>query len=156
MLCKDAPAQRLYFVWFRGTLPLPHVMSLPLRGVVLVVDDDPSIHRLLGRLLTAHGFTPLHAETLSQAIEMAERGGIDALILDLGLRGSQSGLDILRWLRARPRYADTPVLILTGSPSLSEDQEAAIEHHGARVFFKPQKMSLLIDYLKEALGHPPS
>ncbi len=126
-------------------------MSSPSNGVVLVVDDDPSIHRLLGRLLTLHGFTDLHAETLSQTIEIAEGGHVDALILDLGLRGAQSGLDILRWLRARPRYAETPVLILTGSTTLSEDQEAAIEHHGARVFFKPQKMNLLIEHLKQAL-----
>ena len=130
-------------------------MPPDMSGVVLVVDDDPSIHRLLGRILRLHGFRPMHAESLSEAIGIAERHTVRGVILDLALRGEQSGLDVLRWFRSRGRQASVPVLVLTGAPELTEDQAAAIEHHHAEVFFKPQRLHLLIDRLKAVLADRP-
>jgi len=91
------------------------------------------------------------AETLSQAISIADRHRIGAVILDLGLSGAQSGLDVLRWFRSRGDHLELPILILTGERILSEDQEAAIAHHRAELFFKPQNLRALIDRLEELL-----
>jgi DNA-binding response OmpR family regulator len=117
-------------------------------AIVLVVDDDPAIHRLLGRMLRLHGFRAEHAGTLSQAISVAEGHAITAVIVDLRLREGQSGLDVVRWFRARPPYAAIPILVLTGALELTEDERSAIEHHRAEVFFKPQRLHLLLDRLK--------
>ena len=124
--------------------------------LVLVVDDDPAIHRLIGRLLRLHGFRPLLASTPQEAIELADRYAVDAFILDLGLRGAHTGLDVLRSFRTRPRYHDVPVLILTGRPTLSAADEATLRQYRADVFFKPQKLHVLIDHLKHVLRdrHP--
>ena len=121
-------------------------------GVVLIVDDDAAVRELLGRMLNSRGLASLPAETLSQAISIAERDPIAAVILDLGLSGAQSGLDVLRWFRSRGDHLQLPILILTGERMLSEEQEAAIAHHRAELFFKPQNLQALISRLQTLLA----
>ena len=121
-------------------------------GVVLIVDDDAAVRELLGRMLNSRGLASLPAETLSQAITLAEREPIAAVILDLGLSGAQSGLDVLRWFRSRGDHLQLPILILTGERMLSEEQEAAIAHHRAELFFKPQNLQALISRLQTLLA----
>jgi DNA-binding response OmpR family regulator len=121
------------------------------KAVVLIVDDDASVRDLLGRLLAMRGFVAAQAETLSQAIGIAERETLRAVILDLGLSGAQSGLDVLRWLRSQGDHIRVPILILTGEHVLNEEQEAAIAHHRAELFFKPQNVQALLARLEELL-----
>jgi len=119
---------------------------------VLVLDDDPSVHRFLERLLRLHGFKPRLASTVPETVAVAESTQIAAFILDVQLRGSESGLDVLAWLRAHPRYASVPVLMLTGLSRLSEDEEAIIQKDHAYLFYKPEKLHLLIDQLKRLVS----
>jgi DNA-binding response OmpR family regulator len=114
---------------------------------VLVLDDDPSVHRFLERLLRLHGFKPRLAGTVAEATALAESTQLAAFILDVQLRGGESGLDILTWLRTQPRYQSVPVLMLTGL-ILSDDEHATVRRHTAHVFYKPEKLHLLIDQLK--------
>ena len=88
--------------------------------VVLVVDDDDAIQRSLGGLLRRHGFAPVRAMTIAAAVTAAEEQPLDAVILDLSLKGRESGLDFLAWLRQRPQYRGVPILILTGQTELGE------------------------------------
>ena len=77
---------------------------------VLVLDDDPSVHRFLERLLRLHGFKPRLASTVAEARSVAESIQLAAFILDVQLRGGESGLDVLRWVRTQPRWDQTKVL----------------------------------------------
>ena len=116
--------------------------------VVLIVDDEPSIHQMLDRLLPRNGFVTVHAATLHESLQLAAQHPVDAVILDLKLSRGTSGLSFLEWLRAQPQFVHTPVLILTGHVALSEDEEDVIRRHGAYVFFKPQRGDALVDYLR--------
>jgi DNA-binding response OmpR family regulator len=118
---------------------------------VLVVDDETAIQGLTARLLRVHGFGSHHASSVEEAISTATRHRVDAVILDLGLRQKQSGLDVLRWLRAHPDYADTPVVILTGRTAIPVEQQQVISGHRAHVLHKPLRHRELIDHLKRAL-----
>jgi DNA-binding response OmpR family regulator len=116
-----------------------------------VVDDDPAVQRLLERMLRRHGFTPLHAASMAEAINATESTAIDAVILDLGLKGAGSGEDVLRWLRHQTAYAHTPVLILTGRALSTEDVDG-LHYYGAEVLMKPQPTQRIIEFLKAALS----
>jgi CheY-like chemotaxis protein len=118
---------------------------------VLVVDDEAAIQGLTARLLRVHGFGSRHASSVEEAITTATHHRVDAVILDLGLRQKQSGLDVLRWLRSNPLYTDTPVLILTGRTAIPVEQQAVISDHRALVLHKPLRHRELIDHLKRAL-----
>jgi two-component system KDP operon response regulator KdpE len=76
---------------------------------VLVIDDEPQIHRLFASALTAAGYEPLRAETGRQAlVEIACRSP-DVVVLDLGLP-DMDGREVLR--QAQEFYAG-PILILS-------------------------------------------
>jgi two-component system KDP operon response regulator KdpE len=121
--------------------------SVPVHPV-LVVDDEPAIQRALDRMLRLHGFSAVVATTIRDAVSRAETSPLTAVILDLGLKGTESGLDFLAWLRQHPAHGQTPVLILTGQARIAEDEEVLIRRHRAYVFYKPTPFAELAEYLK--------
>jgi len=105
------------------------------RGEVrlLVVDDDPLGASLaqawFGRRTAAH-YTVEAATTLRSALQRLGQGGVDVVLLDLGLPDSQ-GLDTLRSLLAAA--PTVPVLVLSGWQSGVTASEAL--QLGARGYF---------------------
>ena len=132
---------------------MPSSAQQPL--LVLVVDDDEAIQRALSGLLRRQGFAAVTANTVAQAVTAAEQQPVDAVILDLGLRGSESGLDFLAWLRGCPQYERIPILILTGAIELQKADEALIRRHRAHMFHKPQPIGTLVEHLRAAYGRKP-
>ena len=122
---------------------------------VLVVDDETSIQRALNRMLAHHGFAAVAAASMRDAKRIVEESSLKAVILDLGLKDKECGLDFLAWLRQRPQHADTPVLILTGQASIHEDDRVLIRRHKAHVFYKPTPFTELAVYLKKLTDAAP-
>jgi DNA-binding response OmpR family regulator len=124
---------------------------------VLVVEDDPMIQSTLCATLTLLDFEAHHAQSVDDALRILGREHIDGVILDVRLpdpKGFQrSGMSLLAFLRETPGSADMPVLIFTGLPLLPKD-EALARKHGADVFYKPQRYSVLISHLKRLLDRP--
>jgi DNA-binding response OmpR family regulator len=79
------------------------------KPLILVVDDDPKILRLLRVELTAQGFQVLVAERGREALEVVERQRPDLVILDIIMPG-MDGLEVLRRLR---ESSGVPVILLT-------------------------------------------
>ncbi len=81
---------------------------------ILVIDDEPQIHRFLGPALEAAGYLPMRADTGEAGLAMLATRPPDALVLDLGLP-DLDGKVVLE--RAR-RFYDGPILVLS-----ARDQE---------------------------------
>jgi two-component sensor histidine kinase len=79
---------------------------------VLYIDDDPGLGRLMQRVLMAKGLQIEHVTTGEDGVRRLQAGGIDAVALDHDL-GRESGLDVLRQIRAQPDAP--PVIYVTGS-----------------------------------------
>ncbi len=79
------------------------------KPLILVVDDDPKILRLLRVELTAQGFQVLVAERGREALELVERQRPDLVVLDIIMPG-MDGLEVLRRLR---ESSGVPVILLT-------------------------------------------
>ncbi len=77
---------------------------------VLIVDDDPTIEKILRPYLAGERFTALTAGNADEAAAVIERERPDVILLDLTMPG-KSGLDLLHSLRGR---TDTFVIVLTG------------------------------------------
>jgi CheY-like chemotaxis protein len=82
---------------------------------VLVADDEPDIRNILRRLLLNDGFCVSEAGDGHEALAAAEHCDISVIILDI-LMPEMSGAEAARRLRADPRYAATPIILITGSP----------------------------------------
>ncbi len=78
-------------------------------GIVLVVDDEPQIHRFLAPALSAAGYTPLRAESGEIALKLAAERPPDAILLDLGLP-DLDGQEVLARLRG---FTQAPVIIVS-------------------------------------------
>ncbi|MBC13981.1 MAG: DNA-binding response regulator [Rhodothermaceae bacterium] len=91
-------------------MTLPVSVSSPTR--ILVVDDHPIVRQGLDRLVAAEPDLQVVAEaaTADGALEAIDEGGVDFVILDIGLKQG-SGLDVIGQIRAR--RADLPILVLS-------------------------------------------
>ena len=78
------------------------------RPRILVIDDEPQIHRFLGPALDAAGYEPIRADDATAGLREIARKPPDAVVLDLGLP-DMDGKEALA--RARAFY-DGPVIIL--------------------------------------------
>ena len=85
-------------------------MADPIRPVILVADDDPSVIKLLRLQLAEEGFRAVTASTGEEAIQKAIDERPDLVVLDLMLPDI-SGYEVLNRLRER---ASVPVILLTG------------------------------------------
>ncbi len=83
---------------------------------ILLVEDDPRLTRLLGRLLGQDRNTVETAGTAAGGIEIATNVPLDAIILDVGLPDG-SGFDVARTLRAKGLAV--PILMLTARDAVS-------------------------------------
>ena len=69
------------------------------RPVVLVVEDDGAVRRVVQLALDRSGFDVVEVDTGTRALASLEHGGIDAVVLDLGLPDARAR-DVLAWLHA--------------------------------------------------------
>ncbi len=114
-------------------------------GVILVIEDDLHVLRLIARVLRFGGFIAIEAPTTETAWSLLDEGLTpDAVLLDLRMPGV-GGLGFLLRLRASPKYASVPVTILTGDVFIDSTTEAAARAMGATLTFKPlEKQDILL------------
>lgn len=94
-------------------------------GNILIVEDDPSIRKLVRVNLAKRGYTVSEAGDSHQAIDLFKKESVDLVLLDLMLPGL-SGVDVCKWIRER---SDVPIIVL--SARLEEDLKVAALDAGA-------------------------
>ncbi len=109
--------------------------TAPDAGVVLVVDDQEVIRKIISHVLSELDVRVEHASTGAEACERVFAGGIDLVILDVGLPDT-SGFDVCERIRRDPRSAMIPVIMATGLNSRS-DRLAALRAGASEFFSKP-------------------
>lgn len=125
-------------------------MSLP---TILVVDDSPSIRRMIGACLRAAGHEVTEAADGKEAREVALEGAFGMLVTDQVMPG-MDGLSLIRELRATSHYANVPILMLTTEADGQIREQARMA--GASGFLaKPFDPDQLIASV-EALLAPPT
>jgi DNA-binding response OmpR family regulator len=77
---------------------------------VLIVEDDPTVAEAATHGLARFGFTVTAVGTGTEALDSANYGAADIVILDLGLP-DLDGYEVCRRLRAA---SDVPIIVLTG------------------------------------------
>jgi len=115
---------------------------------VLLVDDEPAILRLLRTSLAAQGFRTLEAASGARALEQAAAGGVDVVLLDLGLPDID-GIEVLKRLRAA---SPVPVIVLTSRED-ERTKVAALDRGADDYVTKPFGMAELMARIRTALRH---
>jgi putative two-component system response regulator len=114
---------------------------------ILIVDDEDQIRTLLARLLGAHGYECVTAESAAAGRRLLEAAPFALVLSDVNMPG-ESGLDFTREVRAS--YRDTAVVMVTGMDD-RRYAEAAIELGAYGYVLKPFKPNELIINVGNAL-----
>ncbi len=118
------------------------------RPRILVIDDEPQIHRFLGPALEAAGYEPIRADTAAQGLATIAAKPPDAVILDLGLP-DMDGKDAL--IRARCFYTG-PILILSARDMETEKIDS-LDAGADDYVEKPFNVGEFLARLRVALRH---
>lgn len=103
-----------------------------LQGRILIVDDDPSMVRLLSKLLEREGYQHIKGVSDPTGVPSVYREfKPDVVLLDLFMPGV-SGHDLIRQLSQEEAQGYAPILVLTGCDEPDEKVEAL--KSGARDF----------------------
>ncbi len=113
---------------------------------ILVIDDEPQIHRFLGPALDAAGFAPIRAETAAEGLRLAAERTPALILLDLGLPDMDGTLAIPR-LRG---FTAAPIVILSARDREVE-KVAALDAGADDYVEKPFALGELLARLRAVL-----
>ena len=114
---------------------------------VLVVDDSPTIRKLLVRMLKDLGWRTAEAKDGIEALERIRVDRPDAVLADIEMP-HLDGYGLLTALRAKPETADLPVVMLTSRTADRHRQRAA--ELGANGYLtKPYRPADIVAALRE-------
>ena len=168
-------ARRLFELQGGALVPLPHAAggpgfvatlaqmpdeqaaasNRPLAGLrVLLVEDEPDAREALTSLLQLHGADVISAGSVDEALAEADRHGVDLLLSDIAMP-ERDGYELLRELRAHPRFAQLPAAALTAFAGAADRQralQAGFQIHLAKPV-EPDHLLSAVQSLASAAAH---
>ncbi len=117
-------------------------------ALILVVDDDEDVVKMIQINLTQGGHQVLWANNGYEALQRAYRQRPDLVLLDIAMP-EMDGIEVCRRLRASPATAPIPILFLTGSAGI-ESKIASFDAGADDYLIKPfnlQELNLRVKAL---------
>lgn len=108
------------------------------RRRVLVVDDNENIIQLVHTMIGSE-HEIISVDNIEDARRFAATSGIETILLDINLNGAESGVELMKELRADPRHEHTPIIAFTAL-AFPEDRERLLR-------------SGFTDYLRKPFTH---
>jgi two-component system, OmpR family, KDP operon response regulator KdpE len=115
---------------------------------VLVIDDEPAIHRFLTPALLANDYEVLRADTGGEALRRIAADAPDLIVLDLGLPDID-GKDVIGRVR---EWSDVPIVVLSAREREAE-KISALDRGADDFVNKPFGVGELMARLRAALRH---
>lgn len=117
---------------------------------ILIVDDEPQIHTVLGKLLTKEGYQISSAYNAEETYRSIEKEKPDLIILDI-MMPKVSGIEICNKLKGDPKTKDILILMLSAKDSQSDRLEGF--HQGADDYVsKPFHLRSLVRKIQHMLA----
>jgi two-component system chemotaxis sensor kinase CheA len=121
------------------------------RRTILVVEDALTTRCILEQFFTRAGCDVLQAADPETALRRLNSSSVDAVILDLRLADDRSGLEVLEQMRLEERFADIPVVVLTGVAQVEPHEADTIERNGAHLLYKRLGYREVVEQLERVI-----
>jgi PAS domain S-box-containing protein len=108
---------------------------------ILVVDDEPTITRMVAMMLGPHGHDLTLASSGEEALARLEAGSFDLILSDLGLGAGMNGWDLLD--QVRQRASGTRFILSTGWGA-QIDPADVVARGGEGLLAKPYRLTDLL------------
>ncbi len=112
---------------------------------VLIVDDSPSVRRVVGNMLKQHGWETQMARDGVEALEMIGRETPAAVLLDVEMP-RMDGYELIATVRAQEQYRTLPLVMLT-SRAAAKHQQRAMQLGATAYLVKPYQDEELLNIL---------
>lgn len=131
------------------TIPEPCLQAETRCPTILVVDDDPANLSILSNYLKDFGFRVTVARDGESALEKAEYGRPDLILLDL-LMPKLDGYETCRLLKTKETLRDIPVIFMTGLAE-TKDKVKGFQAGGVDYIIKPFQYEEVLARIKTHL-----
>jgi PAS domain S-box-containing protein len=121
--------------------------NAPIRGKILIVDDELPVAHATCLLLELEGFEVSIANGKGEALERIQRARPDLIVSDFHLRGAETGADVVAAVRAQIGR-DVPAIFVTGDTS--KVARAGAQLGNATLLSKPTQVDELLGAIQ---GH---
>ncbi len=120
------------------------------RARILLVDDEPSIVKMVSKRLEVEGFEVLVAMDGQEGLKKAQMEAPDVMILDLMLP-KLNGYEVCTMLKQDTRYQKIPIVLFTAKAQ-EKDEKLGLACGADAYIRKPFNAQELVAKLKELLG----
>ena len=117
---------------------------------VLIVDDSPTIRRMVRASLGPLNSEFIEAASGLDAIEQLAIGTVKLMVLDLNMP-DMHGLEVLGFVRAHQRFHQLPVIVLTTRDDAGS-REAALQAGATSYLTKPFTPQALLNEARAVLN----
>ena len=117
---------------------------------ILLVDDEPSIVKMVGKRLEIEGFDVLVAVDGQEGLAKAQAEHPDLIILDLMLP-KLNGYEICTMLKQDTRYQKIPIVLFTAKAQ-EKDEKLGIECGANAYVRKPFRAQELLEKIRSLLA----
>jgi chemotaxis protein histidine kinase CheA/ActR/RegA family two-component response regulator len=121
---------------------------------VLVVDDSPSVRRVVSSMLKQHGWEVQMARDGLEALEMISRETPAAVLLDIEMP-RMDGYELISTVRAQEQFRTLPLVVLT-SRAAGKHQQRAMQLGASGYVVKPYQDDELITMLNSLVYGAPT
>jgi CheY-like chemotaxis protein len=118
------------------------------RRRILLVDDSPSVRRLVAKVLEQSGFEVVVASNVNEALKQIASQTFDVLLSDLQMPAPGDGLTVVSAMRHSNPKAVT--FIFSGYPEMDEAAKAIL-NQADEVLTKPMSPNLLVKAINDRL-----
>ena len=127
--------------------PAPEVSGPEQAATLLLIDDDPQVHDLLGEMLSREGYRVEHATSGPDALTMVQKVRPAGILLDV-MMPQVDGWTVLSALKRDPNLADIPVIIV----SMLDERPLGLSLGAAEFLTKPIDRSRLVETVRKHAG----
>jgi len=121
---------------------------------VLLVDDEPSLIKMVTKRLEVEGFEVLTAADGEEALAKAQAEHPDLIVLDLMLP-KVSGFDVCAKLKQHQQSSDIPIIAIFSGKGSLEDAERCKQLGAAAYVSKSDGVKTLLEQARALLGKAP-
>ena len=117
---------------------------------ILIVDDSPTIRRMVRASLTPLGMEFIEAASGLEAIEQLGVGEVQCMVLDLNMP-DMHGVEVLGFVRSNQKFHKLPVVVLTTRDD-EASRTAAMRAGATRYLTKPFTPQSLLSEVRTLIG----
>lgn len=130
-------------------------MAGPDEPMLLVVDDEPEINKLVARIFEKRGYRVTTALDGAEALAAVKRDRPDLIMLDLNLP-KIDGWEVCRQLKSDPATKSIPIIMLTAAHANVDDAQIGLGLGADEYVAKPFVKAVLLHNVERLLGREPT